>query len=131
MKKFEYYVLNYDHNKKEIVNYNIFNNFYLNQKANELIEKYYNLKNKNKYTSKDFFENKVYHGFEALCYDIKRFIMYEEWSRFEYEIAVGPIFEDNFEHFQKIDCYFQAKPNIPMIVRELLYQYKTKEDINE
>ena len=131
MKRFEYYVLNYDHNKKEIVNYNIFNNYYVNERANEFLDKYCNLENKENYISQDFRNKTVYHGFSALCYDIDRIIMYEEWSRVQYEISAGPPFCDDFDKYVKLDCYYQAKPNMEMIVRELIYQYNIKEDINE
>lgn len=131
MKRFEYYVLNYDHNKKEIINYNIFNNYYVNERANEFLDKYCNLEDKENYISQDFRNKTVYHGFAALCYDIDRIIMYEEWSRVQYEISAGPPFCDDFDKYVKLDCYYQAKPNMEMIVRELIYQYNTKEDINE
>ena len=45
MKHFEYYVLNYDSIKKKVTNYNIFNNIYVNEKANEFLVKYCNLIN--------------------------------------------------------------------------------------
>lgn len=129
MKQFEYYVLNYDSIKKKVTNYNIFNNIYVNEKTNEFLDEYCNLMNEEDYTSEDFWNGKLYHGFAALCYDIDRIIRYEEWSRVQYEISVGPPFCDDFDKYTKLDCYYQAKPNMEMIVRELIYQYNTKEDI--
>ena len=132
MKRFEYYVLNYSQEEKKVINYNIFNNIFVNEKANEFLKEYCNLENKEDYISDDFWRDDVtYHGFDALCYDIDRILKYEEWSRIQYEISVGPPFCDDYDKYTKLDCYYQAKPNIPMIVRELIYQYETKEDINE
>ena len=49
--------------------------------------------------------------------------MCEEWSRCEYEIMVNGLFSDD-DKAQKIDCYDQCKPNMPMIASEVIYQYK-------
>ena len=78
--------------------------------------------------------------------------MCEEWSRCEYEISVGNIFiteikdvvkkieqgklttnnvydelkqisQRNFD-LEKWDCFSQAKPNMEIIAREVIYQYK-------
>jgi hypothetical protein len=50
--------------------------------------------------------------------------MWQEWSRVEYEISVGDAFEDDLDNFEKWDCYQQCVPNIPMITREVIWQYK-------
>ena len=160
--KFEFYVLNYDFNKKKVVNYNIFNNIRVQEWTEKAVRKYLRSPKKFKYEpfSKDA---ETLYGFEALCKEIESIIRCEEWSRCEYEIAVGSLFiteirdvvrevergnlavenlydelkkqeQCNFK-LEKWDCFGQAKPNIPMIAREVIYQYKeqlkTKEETSE
>ena len=48
----------------------------------------------------------------------------EKYFPYEYEISVGDIFEKDCNKLEKWDCYMQTKPNIPMIARECIYQYK-------
>ena len=48
----------------------------------------------------------------------------EKYFPYEYEISVGDAFEKDCNKLEKWDCYAQAKPNIPMIARECIYQYK-------
>lgn len=50
--------------------------------------------------------------------------MWQEWSRVEYEISVGAPFETDCNKLKKIDCYYQCEKNIPMIAREIIWQYK-------
>ena len=59
-----------------------------------------------------------------MCEKIKSLIAWQEWARREYEISVGDAFEDDLSKFEKWDCYRQCEPNIPMITREVIYQYK-------
>ena len=149
--QFEFYVLNYDFNRRKIINYNIFNNIYVQENTEKAIRKYLRAPKKFSYTSfgKDA---KTLYGFDALCKKIESIIMCEEWCRCEYEISVGNIFiteikdvvkkieqeklttnnvydelkqisQRNFD-LEKFDCFSQAKPNIPIIVREVIYQYK-------
>lgn len=149
--QFEFYVLNLDVNRDKIINYNIFNNIHVQERTEKAIKKY--LRNPKKFSYKSFYkdEESIY-GFDALCKEIESIIRCEEWSRCEYEIAVGSLFtteirdvvrevergnmaveclydelkmieKRNFK-LEKWDCFAQAKPNIPMIVRECIYQYK-------
>ena len=116
--QFKYYVLNYDPHNKCIVNYNVFNNIRVNEAVNEEVEKY--VKSPNDYVYSSF------KGFEALCVCIKNTIMWQQWSRREYEISVGDAFckEDTLE---KWDVYRQCEPNIQTITRECIWQYEHKE----
>lgn len=82
------------------------------------------LRNQNGYSYKPFLKDKEYFGFEAFCERLRGIIMHEEWSRREYEISVGDAFETDINKLEKWDCYKQAEPNIPMIAREVIYQYK-------
>lgn len=149
--QFEFYVLNLDFNRNKIVNYNIFNNIIVQERTEKAVKKYLRCPKKFKYEpfSKD---SETLYGFDALCKEIESIIRCEEWSRCEYEVAVGSHFiteisdvvrevergniavENLYDELKKIDsrnsklekwdCFGQAKPNIPMIVREVIYQYK-------
>lgn len=148
---FEYYVLNHNFNKNKIELFNIFNNCYVQEWTEKEIKKY--LRSPKNYKYKSFFkdEEPIY-GFEGLCKRFESILRHEEWSRCEYEIAVGSIFitelsdivrsvergeidndnileeikkkEERNNKLEKWDCFQQAQKNIPMIMRECIYQYK-------
>jgi len=151
--KFEFYVLNYNFNKRQTEMFNIFQNIHVQEWTEREIRKY--LRSPKNYKYHKFSTEIEYFGFEGLCEHIRTIIMCEEWSRCEYEICVGEnntteVFDilqewnnwveegKNLEefgeylkkkdrtnsHLQKWDCYQQALPNIEMIVRECIYQYK-------
>lgn len=125
--KFEYYVLNYNFNKKCVENFNIFNNISLNDAVEKEVRKY--LRSPKKYCYIQYGLLPVgtrgcIYGFDGLCEEIKSLIMWQEWARREYEISVGDAFEDDLSKFEKWDCYYQCVPNIPMITREVIWQYK-------
>ena len=127
--QFEYYVLNYDTNKKKVINYNIFNNINVQEHTEKAVRKYlrgpknykYVIQHKNDFLGRE--EIAVY-GFDALVNEIDSIIQWQEWSRREYEISVGDAFEKDCNKLEKWDCYMQTKPNLPMIARECIYQYK-------
>ena len=149
--QFEYYVLNYNPNAKKIEPFNIFRNCYVQEYTEKAIKKY--LRSPKNYKYDSFFkdEESVY-GFDGLCKRFEQILRHEEWSRCEYEIAVGGIFitelsdivrevergeiavEDIYEEIQKRnkrnsklekwDCFQQTQQNIPMIMRECIRQYK-------
>lgn len=149
--QFEYYVLNYNPNAKKIESFNIFRNCYVQEYTEKAIKKY--LRSPKNYKYDSFFkdEESVY-GFDGLCKRFEQILRHEEWSRYEYEIAVGGIFitelsdivrevergeitvEDIYEEIQKRnkrnsklekwDCFQQTQKNIPMIMRECIRQYK-------
>lgn len=124
--QFEYYVLNYNPNTKKIEPFNIFRNCYVQDYTEKAIKKY--LRSPNTYKYERYNEDTLY-GFEGLCKVIEGIIQWKEWSRIEYEISVGDAFEKDCSKFEKWDCYMQAKPNIPMIVRECIYQYKQQRKV--
>lgn len=149
--QFEYYVLNYNPNAKKIEPFNIFRNCYVQEYTEKAVRKY--LRSPKNYKYESFFkdEESVY-GFDGLCKRFEQILRHEEWSRCEYEIAVGGIFitelsdivrevergeiavEDIYEEIQKRnkrnsklekwDCFQQTQKNIPMIMRECIRQYK-------
>ena len=111
---FEWYVMNDDFNKKEIAPYNIFNNRYIFEETNKLCVKY----KRNKMNFEDFTE------------ELRRIIMYELWSRCQYEIIVSSLFDKNEETFKKIDCYEQVLPNIKILAKYVLEEYYPQLKIN-
>lgn len=124
--KFEYYVLNYNFNKKCVENFNIFNNITLNDTVEKEVRKYLRSPKKYCYIKHGLWvgEHSYIYGFDGLCESIKSLIMWQEWARREYEISVGDAFEKDLDNFEKWDCYQQCIPNIPMITREVIWQYK-------
>lgn len=119
--QFEYYVLNYNHNKKQIEPYNIFNNIYVQEGTEKAVKMY--LRNPKKFTYKSFDGKEIY-GFDALVKEIDHIIKWQEWGRREYEVSVGDAFETDCEKLEKWDCYGQAAPNMKMITHEVIRQYK-------
>lgn len=119
---FQYYVLNYNVNKRKVENFNIFDNVIVRDRTLREIKKY--LRSSKKYKTENFRTKQILYGYEALCYEINRIIMCEEWCRSEYEISVGYAFEDNCEKLEKWDCYSQADPNIEAIVDYCIKKYK-------
>lgn len=120
--QFEYYVLNYDHNKQKVEPFNIFRNIRVQEYTEKTIRKY--VRNPKKFTYKSFDGKEEIYGFDALVKEIDSIIRWQEWSRREYEVSVGDAFEKDCEKLEKWDCYGQAKPNMKMIAREVIWQYK-------
>ena len=127
--QFEFYVLNYDFNKKKVVNYNVFNNIRVQEWTEKAVRKYLRAPKKFKHIVQ--YENKLLgreeialYGFDALVEEIDRTIAWQERGRREYECSVGDAFEADCEKLEKWDCYGQAKPNMKMITYEVIRQYK-------
>ena len=127
--KFEYYVLNYDFNKKKVVNYNIFNNIRVQEWTEKEVRKY--LRSPKKYKHIVQYENKflgreeiVIYGFDALVEEIDSIIKWGEWSKREYEIGVCDAFETDINKLEKWDTYSQAHPNAEIIAYTVIHQYK-------
>ena len=155
--RFEYYVLNHNFNKDKIELFNIFDNYYVQEWTEKEIRKY--LRSPKNYKYDSFFKDEEpMYGFDGLCKRFEQILRHEEWSRCEYEIAVGGIFitelsdivrevgrgeiavEDIYEEIQrrnkrnskleKWDCFQQTQKNIPMIMRECIWQYKQQKKEN-
>ena len=127
--QFEYYVLNYDTNKKKVINYNIFNNSNVQECTEKEVRKY--LRAPKKYKHIVQYENKflgieeiAIYGFDALVEEIDRTIAWQERGRREYEVSVGDAFETDINNYEKWDTYSQAKPNMVIIAHEVIRQYK-------
>ena len=121
--QFEFYVLNYDHIKKKVINFNIFNNILVQDHTEKTIKKYLRSPKNFTYTPYNN-DEKVLYGFDALVKEIDGIIRWQEWGRREYEISCCDAFETDCSKLEKIDCYYQAKQNMEMITREVIYQYK-------
>ena len=119
--QFEYYVLNYNPNAKKIEPFNIFMNCYVQEYTEKAIKKY--LRSPKNYKYERYGEDTLY-GFEGLCQEIERIIQWQEWGRREYECSVGDAFTTDCNKLEKIDCYYQSKPNMKIIAREVIFQYK-------
>ena len=120
--QFKYYVLNYNHNEQKVKPYNIFNNVYVQEYTEKAIRKY--LRNPKKFTYKSFDGKEVLYGFDAFVRELDSIIQWQEWSRSEYEMSCGYKFETDCNKLQSTDCYEQCKPNMGMIAREVIWQYK-------
>ena len=120
--QFEYYVLNYDHNKQKVKPFNIFRNIHVQECTEKEIKKY--LRNPKNYTHKSFDGQEEIHGFDGLVKELDSIIQWQEWGRSEYEMSCGYKFETDCNKLQATDCYEQCKPNIQMITREVIWQYK-------
>lgn len=121
--QFEFYVLNYDFNKKKVVNYNIFNNIRVQEWTERAVKKYLRAPKKFSYTpfGKDI---ETIYGFDAFVRELDRTIAWQERGRREYECSVGDAFTTDCNKLEKIDCYYQSKPNMEIISREVIFQYK-------
>lgn len=107
---FHFYALNYNFNKKKIEFFNVFNNILVYEHTVKAVKDYW----KGKYTLEEFIN------------ELDHIIMWQEWSRCEYEIAVGYLFEENMDKFEKIDCYQQAHANIDLIAQQVINEFKKK-----
>lgn len=107
---FEFYVVNYDFNTGKCEMYNIFRNIHVYESSLKEVKKH--LRNKTKYP------------YIRFCEEIRKIIMWQEWGRIQYEISVGKPFAESINDLRKIDCYFQAQPNIEVICDMLIKRYK-------
>lgn len=107
---FEFYVVNYDFNRRECVMYNIFDNIHVYDYCLRHVKRH--LRHKKQYNRED------------LKKDVLQTISWQEWARAEYECSVGDPFPRTVDELKKIDCYWQAEPNIDIIVDMLISRYK-------
>lgn len=123
--QFKYYVLNYDTNKKKVIPFNIFRNINVQECTEREIRKY--LRSPKNYTYKSFDGKEEIYGFDALVKEIDHIIKWQEWGRSGYEMSCGYKFETDCNKLQATDCYEQCKPNMKMIAREVIWQYKQQQ----
>ena len=121
--QFEFYVLNYDFNRKKVEMFNIFNNILVQEWTEKEVRKY--LRSPKKFVYKSSHKDiEPIHGFDALVKEIDGIIKWQEWSRSQYECSVGYAFETDCNKVEKIDCYYQAHANAEIITHTVLRQYK-------
>lgn len=125
---FKFYVLHYDHIAKKVDAYNIFNNLKVYRRTMEEVERYCRLEDEYKYVRHGLNHTDVLYGFEAFVKNLDGIIQCEEWSRREYEISVADAFENDLSKFEKWDCYQQAHPNMEIIAREVIKNYKESKE---
>lgn len=121
--QFEFYVLNYDFNRKKVFMYNIFNNIRVQEWTERAVKKYLRAPKKFVYTPYSGSREHIC-GFDAFVMELDRTIAWQERMRREYEIGVCDAFESDIDKLEKWDAYSQAAPNMEMIAREVIYQYK-------
>ena len=107
---FHYYALNYNFNERKIEFFNVFDNILVYEHTVRAANDYW----KGKYTLEEFIN------------ELDHIIMWQEWSRCEYEIAVGYLFEEDMDKFEKIDCYQQAHANIDLVAQQVINEFKKK-----
>ena len=107
---FHFYALNYNFNGKKVEFYNVFNNIHVYDYTVKAVKDYW----KGKYTLEEFIN------------ELDHIIMWQEWSRAEYEIMVGDLFEKDQNKFERTDCYQQAHANIGLIAQQVINEFKKK-----
>lgn len=112
-KDLKWYVLNYDFNTKQVVDFNIFNNWRFKEAVEEAVINFYQ--------DKDI-DTKI------LIEKIDSLAKWQFWSRREYEISVGDLFEQDLEKYEKIDVYRQLKENIENLTLYILDKYKNESE---
>ena len=103
-KDMEWYVLNYDVNRRKIYNFNIFNHWKFCEDVDRLLAEFN--------TDRDF--NKFCKGLDS---ELKYYFMY----RREYEISVGDAFEENLDRYEKYDVYSQLYPNLTALAYYIIH----------
>ena len=106
--KLEFYVLNYDPNRKQVYMFNIFDNINVREATLKLLDDYYD----------DVFET-----FDDFVEALKHTVAWQEKSRREYEISVADAFETDIRKLEKWECYIQFAPNAEMFARYLVEEY--------
>jgi len=107
--KLEYYVIRVDSNTNQIKRYNIFYNGFIDELSKRM--KRDNIDNKDKL--KDY---------------LKRWAMYNYWSKCECEILVGSLFKYKEEDLEKIDIWYQIEKNLDMITDYVINKCQIKFD---
>ncbi len=120
--QFKFYVLNYNFNKRKVEMFNIFNNIRVQEYTEKTVRKY--LRSPKNFTYTSYFDKEEVRGFDAFVKELDSIIAWQERGRCEYEMCVGYTFEDDCNKLEKWDCYQQCTPNMEMIAREVIFQYK-------
>ena len=100
MEKLEWYVINYDFNRKEMEDFNIFRSVRFTEGVENLLKE--NL------------------SFDEFVERLEKELMYAFWSKVEYEVMIGDVF-GTIE--RKVDIYSQVKPNVRLLAKYILDNY--------
>lgn len=100
MENLEWYVLNYNWNKKKVENFNIFRSYRFSEGVKDLL--------------------KYYTTFDEFVEELEKELMYAFWAKREYEISVGDAFETDLNKYEKLDVYWQVKPNVKALAHYIL-----------
>lgn len=122
--QFEFYVLNYDFNKRTTEMFNIFRNCHVQKCTEKAIKKYLRSPTNYKYEYSSIFQKEPLYGFDALCEEIDYIIKWQECGRCQYEICAGYKFEQDINNMKAWDCWEQAHANIRTITYDCIRQYK-------
>lgn len=57
---------------------------------------------------------------------VDSYLMWRYWCKAEYEVMIGDLFEKDFSKYQKVDIYYQLKPNINIIVDYIINKMEIK-----
>ena len=106
LNKLKWYVLNHDFNKKEIVNYNIFNNHYMYHDTIKYLKEF---------ITYDDFKEKV-----------RGTLFYAFNSKAEYEIKCGGLLSKEDEEFDKISVYDQVIPNLDILCKYIINEWNNR-----
>lgn len=126
--QFEFYVLNFNQVTQKVEMFNLFRNRLVNEAVEKEVKAYVKQPEQYKPKLQESYDKST--GFSALVREIEKIIMWQEWSRREYEIYVADAFETDISKCEKWDCYKQAQANIKAIARECVYQYKKYYKLN-
>lgn len=127
--QFEYYVLNENFNRTEIIMFNVFKNGYVQQASEKAIKKY--LKSPKKFEFKPYSHNdETLYGWDAFVATIDGIIKHEEWARCEYEVLVGSLFIVEARAVLKDILEKNVEDMIPRsVIEEKLNNRKIQNDI--
>ena len=103
--KLEYYVIRVDSSTDKLKRYNIFYDGFIEELAKRM--------------KRDNIDNR-----EKLKDYLKRWAMYNYWSRCECEIVVGSLFKHSEEDLKKIDMWYQIEKNLDMITDYIINKCK-------
>jgi hypothetical protein len=113
MENLKWCVLNYDFNSKQIIYFNIFNNWRFKEAAIEAVKE---------------FKESVNQEVSDLVAKIDSLAKWQFWCRREYEISAGDLYEHDLNRYERVDVYQQIEMNIDNLVNYLLNVYN---NINE
>lgn len=115
MENLEYYVLNYDWNRKKLYNFNIFDSI----RFSEFLEKDF----------EDYKENG--RNYETFKEEVRKDLMSAFWSKREYELFIGDAFDTNIDNYEKVDVYSQVLPNLDILVKYIIDNLDTESSVEK